>query len=162
MTDRYKKILSDPSFIKHMKIITEAEKTRKFCCHGFEHITDTARIGYIISLENSLPVSKDMIYAAALLHDIGRAYSDTDMHHSIAGLSAAENILENCGYTSAEIKDIKDAISEHSHDEHTDHTCSSLKSILHKADKLSRQCFCCSAYDKCNWPEEKKNKTLIY
>jgi len=163
MTGRYELILKDPDFRKHLEIITNREKTRKFCCHGFDHITDTARIGYIISLERSSEISKDMIYAAALLHDIGRAYDDPALHHSIAGLGAAEKILEKCGYSHSEIRMITDAIAEHSHDKNEyDHKAADLKNILNQADKLSRKCFCCEAYDECNWPPEKKNETLIY
>lgn len=164
MTDRYKKILTDPVFQEHMKIINESEKDRIFCCHGIAHLADTARISYIISLENSAGIPKDIIYAAALVHDLGRACSDTDVPHSVAGLKAAEKILENCGYTGDEIALVTDAVSAHSHKNETPDisSLSDLSAILSKADTLSRQCFCCPALDECNWPGEKINRTLIY
>ena len=34
--------------------------------------------------------------------------------------------------------------------------------ILTKADKLSRNCFACKAYDECYWEENLKNKVITY
>ena len=34
--------------------------------------------------------------------------------------------------------------------------------IFYKADKLSRICFRCPAYDICYWSEEKKNHKITY
>ena len=55
-----------------LRNLDDMEKDRFFCRHTIEHFLDTARIMYIISLEEKLLLPKDIIYAAALLHDIGK------------------------------------------------------------------------------------------
>lgn len=62
-----------PLFQEHYKRLAQAEKDRRFCCHQMEHLLDVARIAYIRNLEAGLGFSKKMIYAAAILHDIGKA-----------------------------------------------------------------------------------------
>ena len=95
-------ILTDKTFITRMKEIEEAEKDRIFCKHGYEHIIDVARLSYILYLENRLKnkdaeiIDKALIYAAAILHDIGR-FSEFDkfLSHGEAGSVIARGILEN-------------------------------------------------------------------
>ena len=65
-------IMAHPLFKEAMCGIEDAEQDRIFCRHGMEHCLDVARILYIMVLERNLPYRKDMIYATALLHDIGR------------------------------------------------------------------------------------------
>ena len=36
-----------------------------------------------------------------------------------------------------------------------------LKGLFYRADKLSRNCFACPARERCDWPEEKKNRNII-
>ena len=66
------RIINHPLFIMSMKKIHDYEIDRVFCCHGIEHSLDVARVAYITNLEQNLGFQKEMIYAAALLHDIGR------------------------------------------------------------------------------------------
>ena len=75
-------IWKHPLFQSSFQRIQEWEKDRIYCRHGMEHFLDTARIAYIRSLEETIPVSKDHIYAAALLHDIGKwqQYEDGTPH----------------------------------------------------------------------------------
>ncbi len=70
--ERIDKILAHPEFQVYMRRIREQERTRVFCLHGIEHSLDVARIGYIKNLEQGLSFRQDVIYAMALLHDIGR------------------------------------------------------------------------------------------
>ena len=65
------RIINHPLFIMSMKKIHDYEIDRVFCCHGIEHSLDVARVAYIANLEQNLGFQKEMIYAAALLHDIG-------------------------------------------------------------------------------------------
>jgi len=61
-----------------------------------------ARISYLMILEKRLPVSKDIIYATALLHDLGRADQyEKGISHEEAGAILAEEILTDCGIPSA-------------------------------------------------------------
>ena len=79
-------------------------RTRVFCLHGIEHSLDVARIGYIKNLEQGLSFRQDVIYAMALLHDIGRCeeYASGKSHHE-AGAELARPILLACGYTEHEM-----------------------------------------------------------
>lgn len=145
-----------------MSMIENAEKDRKFCLHGMEHSLDVARIAYIIILENGLDIKKDVCYAAALLHDIGRGkeYKSRLSHHEQGAVIAAE-LLKECDFTAAETEEICDAIASHkksSYDSGED----GLKNVLFSADKLSRNCFNCAMYEECYWSEDLKNKTIKY
>ena len=70
--ERINEISDHPLWKLHIEQLKEAEKDRIFCKHGIEHLLDVARIAYIENLEENCDISKEMIYAAALLHDIGR------------------------------------------------------------------------------------------
>ncbi len=157
--NRIENILSDDSYKSYISDIENKEKNRKFCCHGLEHCLDVARIAYIISLEEKTGIDKELIYAAALLHDIGRAaeYRDGSPHHE-TGAEIAEEILSHTGFNPGEIKTICHAITCHKSESDGD----GLSSLLYRADKLSRCCFRCGAYDECYWDEAMKNKTILY
>lgn len=142
-----------------MNRIAELEKDREFCLHDLNHSLDVARIGYIISLEEKLDISRELIYAAALLHDIGRAdeYEKKLSHHEQSAVLAAE-ILTECGFDDDENSEICDAIAAH---RYADGDEKGLKYILYKADKLSRKCFDCKMYEQCYWSEDKKNHGIV-
>ena len=65
-------IRKHPLFQEYYDKLKEAERGRKFCRHQMEHLLDVARIAYILNLEQKLGIRKEVIYAAALLHDIGK------------------------------------------------------------------------------------------
>lgn len=153
----YNKILNNNKFKEAMAQIYENENGRIFCCHGMDHSLDVARIGYIITLENNLNISKDIIYAAALLHDIGRSIECRD--HNIHSAEIAQDILTECDYDTNSINVILSAIRDHRKDTNN---IKSLSDVIKKADKLSRQCYNCEAYKECYWAEERKNKKIIY
>ena len=151
----YNDILKNPKFKKEMASIQEAEKDREFCHHSIDHSLDVARIAYIISLENGLGISKDIIYATALLHDIGRSMGKED--HNINSANMAEEIMEECGYDSESIEAAAYAILHH---RDKSGTTASLRDIISIADKECRRCYCCRAYDRCIWKDEDKNKDI--
>lgn len=161
MNFRFEKILHHPLFSDTICKIEEKEKTRFFCCHGMEHITSVARIAYIISLEEHINISKDIIYAISLLHDIGRLNEyEKNIPHDKAGAELASVILRDCGYHENEISEITSAILHHRNN--NSNQTDTLSDLIYRADKLSRTCFLCKAYKECNWKETQKNKTLIY
>nr|WP_274604494.1 HD domain-containing protein [Anaerostipes hadrus] len=119
-----------------------------------------ARISYLMILEKRLSVSKDIIYATALLHDLGRADQyEKGISHEEAGAILAEEILTDCGYTREERKFMTDTILRH---RDMKEESESFASIFYRADKLSRDCIHCKARQECYWPEEKKNNKYIY
>ena len=156
--ERVKRILEHDTFQLCMKKICDAEKNRIYCLHDMTHCLDVARIAYIMCLEQGCSYSKEVIYAMALLHDIGRSeeYTSGKSHHE-AGEKTARQILSDTGYSLKEQELICDAICRHKVED-ADRT--SLAYVLYKADKCSRRCNECGAADSCYWPEEQKNKTI--
>ena len=108
------RIIHHPLFRMSMKKIGECEKDREFCCHGISHSLDVARMAYIVNLEQHLGFSKEMIYGAALLHDIGRwRQYEEDIPHEEAGAALAADILEDTSFSRNEIRQILEAIGSH-------------------------------------------------
>lgn len=135
------------------------EQNRIYCKHGVEHQLEVARMAYIMALEEKTNIKKEFIYAAALLHDIGRGMQyQTNMPHEKASVLLAETILPECGFLEHEIREIVDAID--SHRVTNKENLSDLAKIIYKADKKSRNCFLCKSADTCYWPEDKKNHSL--
>lgn len=157
--ERVNKIINHPLWNDAVSDIEHSEKDRKFCRHGREHLLDTARIAYIFSLEENLNISKEIIYAAALLHDIGRceAYSG-GLPHEEAGAALARKILLECDFDHDEVDLISDSIL--SHREKCALKNNNLCTILYMADKKSRICLFCDARNECKWDYEKMNMSL--
>ena len=159
--DRIDNILRHHLFLKHLGENNAAEADRRFCRHNMEHFLDVARIGWIMVLEEGLAVSKELLYAAALLHDIGRFRQyEEKIPHEVAGVELASRILCDCAFTQDEQREILDAISGHR--SKTENTRSLLGKVLYRADKASRPCFSCGAIGDCNWDDEKKNLRIHY
>lgn len=154
---RYNRILKNPMYSRYMEYLAKKEEDRAFCRHDIEHCLDVARIAFILAMENGVTLGKDIVYGAALLHDIGRVFS-VEKHHQ-ESVRAAKVILGECGYSTEEIILICDAIE--SHRENTV-TLSDLRHILAAADKMSRQCYKCSVSEECYWEENKKNMEIKY
>ena len=159
--DRIQRIQKNPVFQDLYIKLQDAEAERIFCKHTMEHFLDVARLMYIFCLEDGESINKDVIYATALLHDLGR-YDQMacGTPHNVAGVEIAKNILEKCGFTEDEIQSIQKAIA--SHREPNDSTHDPLTRYLYRADKMSRNCFLCDARAECNWPDEKKNGYIVY
>jgi uncharacterized protein len=168
---RCQKIYDHPLYQKHFESLQELEKDRIFCRHTFEHFMDVARIAYIMNLEQELGLSKEIIYAAALLHDIGRDEQYINgTPHEVASAKIAEEILGGCGFSDDEIRMIVGAIKSHrgSKENSNEENCPgtreessesvfNLSRIIYTADKASRQCFSCKAQEECNWSMDKRN-----
>ena len=108
-------IRKHPLYLSCCKRLEELERDRQFCRHQMPHLLDVARIAYIRSLENGLGLKKEVIYAAAILHDIGKASQYTEgIPHETAGKETAEKILEDTDtFTGEERQMILQAIMEH-------------------------------------------------
>ena len=161
MTERINKILNHHLFLKHLQENNTAEAERRFCRHNMVHFLDVARIGWILVLEEQLPLEKEWVYAAALLHDMGKhvQYEDGTPHEVASGEIAPE-ILADCGFDEKETGVIVEAILSHRNPQVSEEK--SLKGILYRADKASRACFACDAEPDCNWKDGKKNLMIRY
>lgn len=195
--ERINRLLHHPSFQENLTRLEQLEADRIYCCHGLSHLLDTARLACLLQYQNNesnsqqaaqkpklstearantpstmCNIPNEVIYAAALLHDIGRVLQyEQGLPHETAGLAIAELILKDCGFTKSERLLILDAIQFHRRDTQTDIANASdniisqtetLRTLLHTADKLSRNCFACHAADSCYWPEDKKNRGIVW
>ncbi len=159
-----------PLFQQYYKRLEQAEKDRRFCCHQMNHLLDVARIAYIQNLEEGLRFPKKMIYAAAILHDIGKARQyEEGIPHEIASAEIAEVILKDISlgkhkefsdkniFSEEEQQEILGAIRSH---RIYREDMNSFEKLLYISDKKSRQCFACSAEQECNWSLDKKNMEI--
>lgn len=159
--ERYNQIIHHPMFQECMERIALAEQTRIFCGHGLNHLLDVCRLAYIMNLEDASGIPKDVVYAAGLLHDLGRAAQyENGVDHAVESARLAPIIMEDCQYTSEEISEVTGAILHH-RNEGGRARRNILGEYLYIADKRSRNCFQCKAYEECNWAKEKKN-TGVY
>lgn len=165
--DRINLIWNHPLYREQFKKLVQAEEERIFCRHTLEHFLDVARLAYIYNLEEQAGVERDLIYAAALLHDIGRFRQIQDgTPHDKASAVLAGQILPDCGFLHNEISDIQTAILEHrghadAPNDGKNSTAAKLSHYLYQADKRSRCCFVCPAEPQCNWSAEKKNLQIL-
>ena len=151
-------ILNNKEYKQALEKLSEYERNREFCNHTIEHFMDVSRIAYIMVLEEKLNVSKEVIYAIGLLHDIGRVKQyEEGIHHDIASVEMSKEILKETSLTDEEINIILNGIANHRKE-----SDNKLEEIIYKADKLSRQCFNCKAEKECYWSSEKKNFKITY
>ncbi|WP_418791358.1 HD domain-containing protein [Phosphitispora sp. TUW77] len=157
--DRLDRLLKDELYRGYLDKNAVAEKNRKFCKHTFQHMVDVARITYILLLETgdirsfmekndfNLYLAREIIYAAALLHDIGRwkEYAAGE-DHAVTSAELAEELLQKAGFNEKEIDIITNGIREH---RRLPLNKSLLGKYLHRADRLSRQCMSCEAAGEC-------------
>ena len=162
--ERVDAIWRHPVYRQQLTRIEELEQDRTFCRHGAPHLLDVARVMWIGVLEEGLAdeLPRDVVYATALLHDIGRAAQyDMEEPHDIAGVRIAREIMgtveDGCAFSPAEQELIVDAIGAHRGGAKA---ATTLARLLYRADKLSRPCFACAARPECNWPEEKRNHAI--
>lgn len=154
--ERVNRILRHEAFREHLRKNEAAEADRIFCRHNMGHFLDVARIAMIFNLQEDLRIPQDMIYGAALLHDIGRHEQYTEgTPHEMASARIAPAILEDCGYMPEEIDCIVEAIALHRDSETAGRA--DLAGILYRADKASRACFACKASEQCSWKGDRKN-----
>lgn len=154
------RILEHPDFIKYMELNEEAEKDREFCHHDLTHAVDVARTAYILVLENGYALSKELVYTAALLHDVGRwrQYRD-NVDHAMESVVLSEPILKDIGIKEDDRKLILDAIGAH---RAKGEKSSLLGEVLYEADKACRLCVNCRVLKDCNRFDGLKKPELKY
>lgn len=156
--ERVQKIWQHPLYQKTFRQLQELEQDRIFCNHTLEHFLDVARLAWIETLERGVILEKSVVYAAALLHDLGRVQELTEgIPHQEAGAVLAAGILQDCGFSEEETDMIREAILAHRGLAAEPGT---LAEYLYRADKKSRNCFACAASAACKWSEEKKNRYI--
>lgn len=152
------RILQDPLFREKLAKIERLEEDRIFCGHGLEHLLSVGRMAMLMCIEKGVEVSPDVLYSAALLHDIGRVEEYTlGISHDISGPETAGKILEQVGCDPEDSQQILHLIAGH---RHKDPDPMSLEAIFYAADKKSRMCSFCKAQEECCWPDEKRNHSI--
>lgn len=158
--ERVEKIRTQAVYQDYYDRIRQHEKDRIFCHHDMGHFLDVARLANILAWKEGLQIKEDVIYATALLHDIGRFRQYEDgTPHQIESASLAEPILIAAGYEEIERKAILSAILNHRNREIEKEA--SLDGIIYRADKMSRSCFACEAEHLCDWKADKKNLQIV-
>ena len=111
---RVNEIWNHPVYQTHLTKSTALGKERKFCRHTVEHFWIRQGLLTYIRWREGLCIPKDLIYAAALLHDIGRHLQyEEGTPHEKASAGIAAQILPECGFTEAECERILDAVLSH-------------------------------------------------
>lgn len=156
--DTANRILKNKLYQRELEKLRQLESDRIFCGHDTAHFLDVARITMIMCREKGIDVQPDLVYSAALLHDIGRTAEYTSgVPHDIAGSDTAERILSEIGCGSDMKAAVIRLIASH---RNTGNDQNSLEGIFYAADKKSRRCFECTAQSQCNWPMEKRNMDI--
>ena len=175
--DRINKIIKHELYLEFIEKIKVHEEDRKFCKHDMIHFLEVCRLAEIDWLNYRIwelekqaenfsgngmihpelrQNNKELIYAAALLHDIGRWQEyENGVRHELASAQLAPNILEECGFSEDEIEKIVYAIMNHRNKEIAEDI--SLAGFIYRADKKSRPCYFCEAESECDWSVIKKN-----
>lgn len=158
--ERVNRILMNTAYREAIQKNEEAEKGRRYCHHDMAHFLDVARIAMLLALKEQLSVSEEFVYAAALVHDMGRyrQYEDGTPHEQ-ASAELAEEIIRASGFDDKETDVIVDAVRNHRNTEIAKEK--SLRGLLYRADKLSRACFACPVQDSCDWSADKKNLRIV-
>lgn len=158
MMPRVDAIWRSPLFQRELARIAVFERDRRFCRHDLAHLLDVARLSWIRILEEGVSIPRDLVYAAALLHDIGRGTQyETGEPHDAAGERLGAEILaalpsQSC-FNEDERSRILSAVRAHRSHAVQD----PLARVIAWADKASRPCFACPAAPDCKWPLEKRN-----
>lgn len=165
---RIQRILTNLDFCTYVERISLLESERRFCRHDLQHFLDAARISYILFLEafdmdTEAERPEDMrvlIYAAGLLHDIGRWVEyEQGEDHALASARLAEEILSKAEFGLLDRQTICLAIQEH---RGGTKPRSLLGEYLYRADKLARPCLACVAKKECYKYEAMiENKALL-
>lgn len=147
--ERVQKLILDPQYRHFLQRTGQHEEGRSFCRHTFGHLLDVARIAWILCLERGLDIPRPLVYAAALLHDIGRfaQYEDSSKDHAEESAVLAEPLLTRYGFDNGEITAIQRAIRAHRQPPQA--IGDPLGALLAEADDLARPCYDCAARTGC-------------
>ncbi|MBS4007516.1 MAG: HD domain-containing protein [Clostridium sp.] len=144
-----RKLIQDNDYLNYLSQTKKYETDRQYCCHNFSHLLDVARIAWILCLERQIELPRSVVYAAALLHDIGRfaEHEDGRVDHAAKSALLAAPLLARHGFSAVETKLILQAILVHRQAPET--TADLLGAVLAEADDLSRLCYDCAAQAGC-------------
>ncbi|HBV99304.1 MAG TPA: phosphohydrolase [Desulfotomaculum sp.] len=168
-------VRKDPFYLDCLLLNGERERDRLFCRHDYRHMVLVSQISWRIikqtdGLESLIKTeglsgkmsALEVVYAAGLLHDMGRwRQYDTGEDHALAGSAMAGSVLKRAGFSEREAMVVIRAIREH---RKALPGQSYLGRVLCLADDLSRPCRSCNVRLDCYKYEhmeniKKRNKT---
>jgi len=119
------------------RIREEARKHYKHPHHDFSHAERVCKLAVRIAQELGEPVDFDALRAAALLHDVARAYEDEGLveDHAKEGARIAREILKRVGFPEEKIERVTYCIEVHRFREGVVPTALEAR-ILQDADRL--------------------------
>ena len=155
--ERFWPIFKDEEVRRRIQEISFLEKDREFCRHDLQHFFDVARILTILTYENNLGISREIVYITAFLHDLGRVEEYIEgRDHAVVGAEIARRILlTKEQFADEEINLITAAINDHRNP-----NSRGFSKLLYLADKLARPCFSCKVIERCHKKEEMLNLHL--
>ena len=112
--ERVNRILQNPYYKECLRKIGDWEKDRILCGHDTNHLLHVARIAMLLNIEEKMNIPKAHVYAAALLHDIGRFVEyETGEDHAVVSARMAPEFLVAAGFGEAEVAEVVGAIGNH-------------------------------------------------
>ncbi len=115
-------------------ILTQYNKNDKG--HGILHILEVIRRSFALNQNLNLGLDKNMIYAIAAYHDLGK-YINSDIHEKIAAESFYEDENMKKFFTDEQRLTIKEAIEDHRSSKE-DHPRSKYGELISSADRNTR------------------------
>ena len=163
MTGQIDRLLQHPMYRARLELLQELERKRDFCGHNLEHFMKVGRIAEYVVAKNELLFAEEVVWGAALLHDMGRVEQYRQgISHEKASVAFAREILFSLDWNVSDIDMVCEAIGSHSHRQ-----CAadrwrkmpelvSLTEVISFANQFSRTCYKCHMADACKWTEEEK------
>lgn len=118
------------------KVYDFALENVKHSAWGIDHSERDYQVGIILGEEEGIRVDKDVLFAAAFLHDIGaiEPYRKKEIEHSLRSVEIVEPLLQSWGFPMEKWPSVKAAILGHMY--YADRPTDSSAMVLHDADAL--------------------------
>ncbi|MDD6193938.1 MAG: HD domain-containing protein [Lachnospiraceae bacterium] len=169
MKEQIDRLLQHPIYRARLECLQELEQDRIYCGHNLEHFMAVGRIAEQVAAANRLLLSKEVIWGAALLHDMGRVEQyQQGISHEKASEAFAREILFSLNWEASDIDVVCEAVSSHGHRQCAQDRWErmselvSLTEVISFADQFSRKCYQCTVADTCKWTEEEKIKRVYF
>jgi uncharacterized protein len=118
------------------KLYSFAQEKLRHPAWGWTHSERDYRLALSIAEKEKLPVDKDVLFAAAFIHDIGAIgeYQKEGVDHSVRSVELAGPILTEMGFPAGKIAAVNDAILTHMFDKVPGTSAAAV--ALHDADTI--------------------------
>ena len=113
-----------------------AQSKLKHPAWGWAHSERNYNLALQLATAEKLPLDKDVLFAAAFLHDVGAIdpYSQDDVDHALRSTQVGEELLRNAGFPMEKFPAVIEAILGHMYDATPSKRPEAI--VLHDADTL--------------------------